>query len=42
MRLKRAQKRSSDAVPQPRGKRGQGDLYSVGDLIVWAESERVK
>lgn len=42
MRLRRAQKRGSDAVPQPRGKRGQGDLYSVGDLIVWAESERVK
>lgn len=40
-RLKRAQERDSATIPQPRGKRGQGDLYSVGDLIVWAESERV-
>lgn len=42
MRLRRAEKRGSEHIPQPRGKRGQGDLYTVGDLIVWAESERVK
>lgn len=41
-RLKRAQARGSESVPQPRGKRGQGDLFTVGDLIIWAESERVK
>ncbi len=41
-RFKRAQERDSPTLPQPRGKRGQGDLYTVRDLIVWAESERVK
>jgi hypothetical protein len=41
MRLTRARK-AGRPVPEPVGKRGlQADLYRRGDLIVWAESERV-
>jgi hypothetical protein len=41
-RFKRAAERDPQSVPQTRGKRGQGDLFTLGDLIVWANSERVK
>jgi hypothetical protein len=40
-RFKRAQKAGSKTLPEAVGKRGQGDLYTVGSLIEWAEAERV-
>jgi len=41
-RLQRAKARNPESVPKVRGKDGLADLYNLGDLIVWAESERVK
>jgi hypothetical protein len=41
MRMLRARK-AGRALPEPVGKRGlQTDLYRRGDLIIWAESEKV-
>jgi hypothetical protein len=41
MRMSRARK-AGRALPEPVGKRGlQADLYRRGDLIIWAESEKV-
>jgi hypothetical protein len=39
-RLQRARK-AGRPIPKPVAKDGLADLYSVGDLIEWAESERV-
>lgn len=42
VRLKRSKERGSEHVPEVRGMRGASPLYSVGDLIAWAESELVR
>jgi hypothetical protein len=41
-RLQRARKANSPTAPAPVGQEGQADLYRVGDLVTWAESEMVK
>lgn len=38
-RLQRAKKTGGEMVPRPVGRRGLADLYTRGDLVVWAESE---
>lgn len=40
-RLQRARKNNDPHTPVPVGKDGQADLYRVGDLVVWIESELV-
>ena len=40
-RLQRARKAESPTAPMPTGRNGQADLYRVGDLIIWIESELV-
>lgn len=40
-RLQRARTAQSPTAPEPVGKNGQADLYTVADLIVWIESELV-
>jgi len=40
-RLQRARAAGSPTVPAPVGRTGQADLYRIGDLIVWIESELV-
>jgi hypothetical protein len=38
-RLQRARAAERAVVPAPAGRSGQADLYRVGDLIEWVESE---
>ncbi|GEM_PF-1630081 len=38
-RMQRARAKDSAAVPQPVGRDALADVYRVGDLIVWAETE---
>lgn len=40
-RLQRARKAEAPAAPKPAGREGLADVYRVGDLIVWIESELV-
>jgi len=40
-RLQRARKAARPNLPTPVGKDGTADLYRVGDLIIWIESELV-
>jgi hypothetical protein len=40
-RLQRARKANVATVPVPAGKEGNADTYTIGDLVVWIESELV-
>lgn len=41
MRLSRTRRSAPDRAPKPVGKAGKADQFRRGDLILWAESERV-
>ena len=40
-RMQRARAAEKPAAPVPAGQSGQADLYRVGDLLAWVESELV-
>lgn len=40
-RLQRARKANRPTAPVPVGREGNADLYTLGDLVVWVESELV-